>query len=318
MKWLVTFVLAVALLALTAGCEDEEKEAATATPSPAATVTATPQATPTAVATPTRTAEGEIDTSQLQGRIAFYSESQKGICIMNADGTSVTGRITSGWSADPAWSPDGEKIAFTVGDNDVGYNIYVVNADGTGEKQLTVGRHVWEYPNWSADGKRIAFEADSGVVALLTRIAVMDADGSNVVLLSAADVEGSPHCPAWSPDGRRIAFSIAIMPGIGVMNEDGSQATRLVEFGLATGCPDWSPDGKLIAFHALVDGGHGIHVMNADGTDVTELGPGENPTWSPDGRYIAFEKHGEIYVMNRDGSGVTHIAEGSNPDWSAK
>ena len=82
--------------------------------------------------------------------------------------------------------------------------------------------------------------------------------------------------------------------------------------------PAWSPDGRRIAFHSYRDGPSQIYVMNADGTGVTRLSPGEAPAWSPDGRRIAFASPGDgISVMNADGTGVTSLtSRGWGPAWS--
>ena len=92
--------------------------------------------------------------------------------------------------------------------------------------------------------------------------------------------------------------------------------------------PDWSPDSRRIAFNSNRDGDDEIYVMNADGSNVTQLTHNSNgnwwPVWSPDGRRIAFisKRDGdhEVYVMNDDGSSVTQLTHNSSydasPAWS--
>ena len=103
-------------------------------------------------------------------------------------------RLPSGiiwnFSFDPAWSPDGQKIAFTSnrdgGGND--WDIYVMNADGSDIARLTDGAGN-EYPAWSPDGQKIAFVSDRGGDS---DIYVMNADGSDISRLtdnSAGDRE---------------------------------------------------------------------------------------------------------------------------------
>jgi Tol biopolymer transport system component len=111
---------------------------------------------------------------------------------------------------DPAWSPDGTKIAFDDPE------IYVMNADGSGLTQLTFsaqGFHVNFGPAWSPDGARIGFAStcvDCG-------INVMNADGSAVREIARWGIQ-----PAWSPDGTTIAFSLAddYVEHIAVVNAD--------------------------------------------------------------------------------------------------
>ena len=99
---------------------------------------------------------------------------------MNADG-SGTRRLThnAGYDAEPAWSPDGRKIAFrskeAVEASGADRDIYVMNADGSGKRNLTRNA-AWDgSPSWSPDGRRIAFVSnrDGRLEAH-----VMNADGS--------------------------------------------------------------------------------------------------------------------------------------------
>ena len=205
-------------------------------------------------------------------------------------------RLTTNWArdVDPAWSPDGARIAF-VDDLD----IYVMYADGSGVERLTNNLPGNWSPAWSPDGARIAFESGpSG------NIYVMDADGSGVKPLTH---NGGVH-PAWSPDGTRIAFeSLRDANGwdIYVMEADGSGVERLTNHGAWNIGPAWSPDGTRIAFTSDRNGEWDIYVMEADGSGVERLtnhgARNVNPAWSPDGTRIAFasDRDGdwEIYVM---------------------
>lgn len=287
----------------------------------------------------------QYQTSVVNGRIAFYSRAHEGICIMNADGTSVTDRLTSIWSADPAWSPDGQQIAFTSGNNSEGYNIFVINADGTNMRQLTQHGGVWDHPVWSPDGTRVAFHAQSYDLGTIPshRIGIVGVDGSDLTLVKPYWGEGKCYpldTPAWSPDGKQIAFGGYCRDrdahggefgeehmGIFTMSPDGSSVTQLIRFsgGLSNMDLDWSPDGKRIAFSAVIAemGGQQIYVMDADGTGLVQLttNGGRYPSWSPDGKQIVYES-GDVsspalYVISTDGSGTRRsVGAGSDPDWS--
>ena len=228
--------------------------------------------------------------------------------------------VTAASSAAPASG----RIAF-ASDRDGNWEIYVMNADGSGVTRLTNNDAGDWVPSWSPDGGRIAFSSDRDGDF---EIYVMNADGSGVTRLTDNDADDAT--PSWSPDGGRIAFH-SVRDGnweIYVMNADGSGVTRLTDNDADDWVPSWSPDGRRIAFASDRDGNWEIYVMNADGSGVTRLtdsdGSDRFPSWSPDGRRIAFHSdrdgNREIYVMNADGSGVTRLtdneASDGAPSWS--
>ncbi len=132
------------------------------------------------------------------------------------------------------------KIAF-VSDRDGNFEIYVMNADGSGVTRLTNHRGRDVSPAWSPDGRRIAFASKRDGN---WEIYVMNADGTGVTRLTDHH-RGDRTTPAWSPDGRRIAFA-SNLDGfweIYVMNADGSGVTRLTDHTEEDRHPAWSPDG---------------------------------------------------------------------------
>ncbi len=253
-----------------------------------------------------------------EGRIAFVSERDGGgsnyptdIYVMNVDGGNQT-RLTTEGAANPAWSPDRTRIAFTsFHDGFHKANIYVMNADGGNQTRLT--SKGGEDPAWSPDGTRIAF---SGIM-------VMNADGSGQTLLTP---KGGLD-PAWSPDGTKITFASDRdgYSSIYVMNADGSSQTRLTfDSQHYDNSPTWSPDGTKIAFASDRDGDYNIYVMNADGSNQTRLTSGSSfnldPAWSPDGTKMAFasmrDGNHQIYTMNADGSNQTRLTNNASNDYS--
>ncbi|MGH9531840.1 MAG: TolB family protein [Terriglobales bacterium] len=167
--------------------------------------------------------------------------------MMDADGSNVQ-RLThtpgSGkFSSDPAWSPDGNWIAFDS-NLDGNQEIYVMSSDGSHLKRLTYTpgkRHSYK-PHWSRDGKQFAFsstrDGSSDNWFESVEIYTMDTDGSNVRRLTHATDEGYTSSDAkWSLDGKKIAFLSG--PGakkikqwrksreIYVMDADGSNGQRL-------------------------------------------------------------------------------------------
>ena len=200
--------------------------------------------------------------------------------------------------------------------------IYVMDANGGNQENLTNHPAYDAQPDWSPDGTKIAFVSgrDGGV----SQIHIMDADGKNVIRLTEGrETKGHPD---WSPDGRKIAFSVDHREDyIAVMDADGRNREKLVDQARS---PSWSPDGKRIAFMSQRDGANELYVIGVGGLQhrrVThDLAPKLDPSFSPDGRRIAYEAHHEgfhhIYVVGADGRNrvrLTHNEEGhSGPAWT--
>ncbi len=205
------------------------------------------------------------------------------VAVVNVAGESVSKVAPTQYgNMNPAWSPDGRKIAFEsfpLYDSD----LYVVNAPTGGTPfRLTNTAGNDHHPAWSPDGQKIAFvsERDGN-----PEIYVMNADGdgqTNLTNNAAAD-----HNPQWSPDGQQITF-VSERDGneeIYVMNADGSAQTNLTNSATTDSDPQWSPDGQKIAFVSDRDGNAEIYVMNTDGSAQTNLtrnlASDQHPRWRP-------------------------------------
>ena len=231
----------------------------------------------------------------------------------------------------PTFTPIGGgagKIAFTSNQNG-NYEIYVMNADGSGLTNLTNNSATDSSLSWSPDGRKITFASNrNGNLELY----VMNANGSNPIQLTNNNLPvGSPN---WSPDDTKIVFyavagSDTSSEEIYVINADGSGLIRLTQNSSYDFDPSWSPDGTKIVFCSGRDGNPDIYVMNADGSgqiNLTNYGAFDfYPKWSPDGQKLTFSSvrdgNYEIYVMNTDGSGLTRLTQNSWVDhyasWSA-
>jgi Tol biopolymer transport system component len=156
-----------------------------------------------------------------------------GIYVMRADGTGPPQLLSDAAGAEdsgPRWSPNGKRISFTS-DRTGDYEVWVVNADGSGETNLTNSPTTtdglsWPPASWSPDGRRLAFGRTTAFDLSRSEIHVMDADGSNVRQLTDAETQGTAFTPVWSPNGRQIAFVRFFAGGTGgdlfVMNADGT------------------------------------------------------------------------------------------------
>jgi len=257
---------------------------------------------------------------RLPGVIGAYALAASGKRIAILSDTNRTRRRDCLCDVDPAWAPDGNRIAFAgTPEGDYRFSaIEVVPAAGGRPVKLThkiVGDAYFTdlEPDWSPDGSKIAFaRIASGQVDGSPRLVVMNADGSGQRMLSRN--EGSS--PAWSPDGTKIAFVQRWPdPGIYTINADGTGQRRITasEFD---GDPDWSPDGSRIAFEHFGQGESEIEIMNADGTGAHRIATGAEPAWSPDGTRIAFDGYPGVHIADLDGSGDRRVASGSSPAWS--
>lgn len=114
----------------------------------------------------------------------------------------VSTLISGGTNTYPSWSPDGKRIAFRRMLGEMNSEVFVANADGSNQINLTSHPAFDGWPAWSPDGKRIAFSSNRRANY---QIHIMDADGSHVRLL--ANTEGRATEPRWSVDGKMIYFT---------------------------------------------------------------------------------------------------------------
>jgi TolB protein len=180
----------------------------------------------------------------------------------------------------PAWSPDGKQIVFSEGSASEALGLWVMNADGSGLRQLTPEGFD---PAWSPDGKTIAYEVDKSTPNndILNIYVIPAAGGEPTNLTPGATYAVGPD---WSPGGRRIVFQLHT--DLAVMKADGSNQHRITHDGgnVGDGAPAWSPDGRWIVYSRgkSADDTADLYVIHPDGNDrhrVTRRGNAGAPNW---------------------------------------
>ena len=270
-------------------------------------------------------------------RIAFIRDDN--VFSMKPDGSAVR-QLTSlppdTGAAFDAWSADGRQIAFDRFPPDAPPQIWVMNADGSGQHLLLDDPAYADFvPSFSPDGRFVAFARCGQVDGVGCAIYRVRSDGTHLTAITHFQLEISDWAPTYSPDGRTIAFGSFSRGGViaatYLMNADGSHIRPVPtppELQLLGG--DWSPDGsRLLTSSNCCNPQNGdIFTFKPNGKDFTQLmnTPDENDnggTWSPDGSAITFERDhpdftdADVYVMRADGSRLRLVqAHARYPNWS--
>ncbi len=194
----------------------------------------------------------------------------------------------------PAWSPDGSRIAFQADRDGAQFDLWIMDADGTGQTRLTTNVNEDRSPAFSPDGDWLAFDSDrEGSFDIWTMpLATGEGDAVNHTFGNLDDVE-----PAWSPDGASVYF--ASSRGDGTFNiwhqvlGTGS-LSQLTSFADDDRAPAVSPDGVYLAFASTLNFAvpH-VYTRRLGEVEVTPLtgdvGVSEaDPAWSPAGPVVSF------------------------------
>lgn len=221
-----------------------------------------------------------------------HGQQQDDLYTVGRNGLNMR-RLTqqSGVEDEPAWSPDGARIAFRRMSD--GGHIWTINADGTGltnvTAQVPADLSDMRNPAWSPDGERIAFvAARNGAHKIWT----IKADGTGLTQITTDG--GFDTSPTWSPAGDQLAFTRynAANPTLGwdvmiVSAHAGATPVRLALPGDQL-LPAWSPDGHYLTVTGTVVAGQGIqnvYTMRTDGSGLrlrtvnAAWGGGLSPAW---------------------------------------
>jgi serine/threonine protein kinase len=289
---------------------------------------ALPSATIPPTQAPTRAPTATTNASSLP-QIAFASNRSGSmqIWLMDAMGNGLV-QLTSlaGGGCQPAWSPDGTKIAFVSPckgkDNYAGGRIFIMNADGNDLHPLPIAINPeGDYePAWSPDGKKIAY---TSLNSEQTQIYIYDFSTSTTRNISNSKSPDSN--PAWSPDGTQVAFARKTVNSlIWLMTKNGGvqEPFNLSDPSTASFMPAWTPDGKLILY-SQSKGTNGVPTLQAlrlsdKGTNREfripaggqDIGPVAGVNISTDGLWIVYEswpdgKNHDIYRVTINGTDLT-------------
>jgi imidazolonepropionase-like amidohydrolase len=291
----------------------------------------------------------------VQDRLIFVAHPTDNdeIFSVNLDGTGLTNLTNHPANdADPAWSPDGQLIAFQS-DRNGKSAIYIMQTDGTQVQAIPDTGPLDSLAGWSPDGQYLLLTSYRDLDG---EIYVVRPDGSQLTDLTQNPAEDA--APTWSPDGKRIAFSsnreeIDGKPvyQIYVMDLVSGAVKRLTQSTYGAYNPIWSPNGKQIAFGMSAPisfpeikqhssgimspkeygGAETAYVMQADGSNPQPLtdnvtGWSVPQTWSPDGKQVIINYftslQGENYetlIKSPDGVKLSLLPEeaaaGSNQRW---
>jgi len=241
--------------------------------------------------------------------LAYANSTWADIFIISTQDSSTQNITNTGnnFETDPAWSPQGNKIAYSSGPGG-DFDIYIMDPDGSNKERLTDCPGECAQPSWSPTGESIAYVSGTGETGY--DLYVMEADGSGSRRLVSG---GLNQYPAWSPDDLRIAFTRSVDYSsrgyLYLVNPDGTGLVSLTGDLDWTRRFSWSPDSRFIVFENARGSGWSLWIIDVLSQATWLLYPASYiyaPAWSP----ILTFNPAEINALPDCTSGWTRLVVG--------
>lgn len=253
----------------------------------------------------------------VNGKIAFSRNGQ--ITLKDfGDLTGGAALTNTGDNEDPAWSADGQKIAFTS-DRTGSVQVWTMNANGSNQVQFSFESGDTAAPAWSPDGTKITYGVSNGTDS---DVVVRDVSGPSRLVVAGGT--GDQKLPVFTGDGARVIFEDSSTGGLSSVGATGAGRAPFLSDAAQ---PDVSPDGtKILVRRTDIER---LQVVNSDGSGGTPLLNGEpatRPVFSPDGTRIIFHRSGfagpasHLFTFPAGGAAsstqeLTPVTLDFSPDW---
>ena len=173
----------------------------------------------------------------------------------------------------PAWSPDGKRIAYSAF-RDGTFHIYSIKPDGTDLQKHTTGEFDYREPSYSPDGNKLVFSSDQGGSYNVWELTLKIRE-----LKQLTDNAGNEYLPSYAPDGKRIAYIATRPEASGLYVSEGGKETLIWKTTATLGAPAWTKDGTALILQTVADGATSLvikpisaetepKVISATGEDV--------------------------------------------------
>lgn len=231
----------------------------------------------------------------------------------------------SAGDTDPAFSPSGNRIAFTRTLIDDVQDVYVVDAEGGPSTQVTTDSTRITGLDWTPDGKGLVFASQRGGTSGLWRV---PAGGGPPEWITTASEGTQLHHPSLARQGNRLTYTqqssrLDIWKLSNPLNYEAVSTERFISSTQWDSNPSISPRGARVAFASRRSGYPEIWTAAPEGGDLKQItsfeGPStHSPQWSPDGTQIAFvsrqQGSSDLFVVRSDGFQPKRLTSASSED----